>query len=42
MMTTTVEPAKKLNLAQPAISQSAMRGRKTAVEAGLKLSEQIK
>ncbi len=39
---TTVELAKKLNLAQPTISQSAMRGRKSAVEAGLKLSEQIK
>ena len=36
---TTVELAKKLNLAQPTISQSAMRGRKTAAEAGLKLLE---
>jgi hypothetical protein len=39
---TTVELAKKLNLAQPTISQSAMRGQKTAAEAGLKVSEQIK
>ena len=38
--TTTVELAKKLNLAQPTISQSAMRGRKIAV-GGLKLLEQI-
>jgi REP element-mobilizing transposase RayT len=37
---TTVELAKKLNLAQPTISQSAMRGRKIAVEEGLKLLEQ--
>jgi hypothetical protein len=29
---TTVELAKKLNLAQPTISQAAMRGRKTAEE----------
>ena len=34
---TTVDLAKKLNLAQPTVSQSATRGRKTAVEAGLKL-----
>ena len=34
---TTVDLAKKLNLAQPTISQSAMRGQKTVVEAGLKL-----
>ena len=39
---TTVELAKKLNLAQPTISQSAMRGRKIAVEEGLKLLEEIK
>ena len=39
---TTVDLAKKLNLAQPTISQSAMRGRKIAVEEGLKLLEQIK
>ena len=39
---TTVELAKKLNLAQPAISQSAMRGRKIAVEKGFKLLEQNK
>jgi len=37
---TTVELAKKLNLAQPTISQSAMRGRKIAEEEGLKLLEQ--
>ena len=34
---TTVELAKKLNLAQPTISQSVMRGRKTAEDEGLKL-----
>lgn len=39
---TTVDLAKKLNLAQPTISQSAMRGRKIAVEEGLKLLEEIK
>jgi len=39
---TTVELAKKLKLAQPTISQAAMRGQKTAAGAGLKLSEQIK
>jgi len=38
---TTVELAKKLNLAQPTISQSAMRGRKIAQEEGLKLLEQL-
>ena len=38
---TTVELAKKLNLAQPTISQSVMRGRKIAEEEGLKLLEQI-
>jgi putative transposase len=37
---TTVELAKKLNLAQPTISQSAMRGRKIALEEGLRLLEQ--
>ena len=36
---TTVELAKKLNLAQPTISQSAMRGRKIALEEGFKLLE---
>ena len=36
---TTVELAKKLNLAQPTISQSAMRGRKLVVEEGLRLLE---
>ena len=36
---TTVELAKKLNLAQPTISQSAMRGRKIAEEKGLDLLE---
>ncbi len=39
---TTVELAKKLNLAQPTISQSGMRGRKIAVEVGFKLLEQNK
>ena len=34
---TTVELAKKLNLAQPTISQTAMRGRKIAEEEGLKI-----
>ena len=34
---TTVELAKKLNLAQPTISQAAMRGRKIAEEEGLKI-----
>ena len=38
---TTVELAKKLNLAQPTISQSVMRGRKIAEDEGLKLLEQI-
>jgi len=38
---TTVELAQKLNLAQPTISQSAMRGRKIALEEGLKLLEQL-
>ena len=38
---TTVELAKKLNLAQPTISQSAMRGRKIVKEEGLKLLEQL-
>jgi len=38
---TTVDLAKKLNLAQPTISQSAMRGRKIAEEEGLKLLGQI-
>ena len=36
---TTVELAKKLNLTQPTISQSAMRGRKIAVEEGFNLLE---
>lgn len=35
----TVALAKKLNLAQATISQSAMRGRKIAMEEGLKLLE---
>jgi chromosomal replication initiation ATPase DnaA len=39
---TTVELAKKFNLAQPTISQSAMRGQKIAMEEGLKLLEQHK
>jgi REP element-mobilizing transposase RayT len=39
---TTVALAKKLNLAQPTISQSAMRGRKIAEEEGLKLFKQNK
>jgi putative transposase len=39
---TTVELAKKLNLAQPTISQSVMRGRKIAEKEGLKLLGQIK
>jgi hypothetical protein len=39
---TTVELAKKLNLAQPTISQSAMRGHKIAADEGLKLLQQIK
>ena len=39
---TTVELAKKLNLAQPTVSQSAMRGRKIVLEEGLKLLEQNK
>ena len=34
---TTIELAKKLNVAQPTISQSAMRGRKIAAEEGLEL-----
>jgi chromosomal replication initiation ATPase DnaA len=34
---TTIELAKRLNLAQPTISQSALRGRKIAIEKGLKL-----
>jgi hypothetical protein len=34
---TTVELTKKLNLAQPTISQAAMRGRKIAEEEGLKI-----
>jgi len=34
---TTVSLAKKLNLTQPTISQSAMRGQKIAAETGLKL-----
>jgi REP element-mobilizing transposase RayT len=38
---TTVALAKKLNLAQPTISQSVMRGRKIAEDEGLKLLEQI-
>ena len=38
---TTVELAKKLNLAQPTISQSVIRGRKIAEEEGLKLLGQI-
>lgn len=38
---TTIELAKKLNLAQPTISQSAMRGREIAEGEGLKLLEQI-
>jgi len=38
---TTVGLAKKLNLAQPTISQAAMRGRKIAEEEGLKILEQI-
>ena len=38
----TVELAKKLNLSQPTISQSAMRGRKIAAEEGLELLEQNK
>lgn len=37
---TTVELAKKLNLAQPTISQAAMRGRQIAADEGLKLLEQ--
>lgn len=37
-----VELAQKLNLVQPTISQSAMRGRKIAIEDGLKLLEQNK
>jgi len=37
---TTVELAKKLNLAQPTISQSVIRGRKIAKNEGLKLLEQ--
>jgi hypothetical protein len=39
---TTVELFNKLNLAQPTISQSVMRGRKIAVEVGFKLLEQNK
>ena len=39
---TTVELAKKLDLAQPTVSQSAMRGRKIAVEEGLKMLKQNK
>ena len=39
---TTIELAKKLNLAQPTISQSAMLGRKIAIEEGLKLLGQNK
>ena len=35
------ELAKKLNLAQPTISQSVMRGRKIGEEEGLKILEQI-
>ena len=38
---TTVELAKKLNLAQPTISQSVMRGRRIAKEKGLNLLERI-
>ena len=34
---TTIELAKKLNVAQPTISQSAMRGRKIAAEEGFRL-----
>ena len=34
---TTAELAKKLNLAQPTISQAAMRWRKIAEEEGLKI-----
>jgi hypothetical protein len=36
---TTVALAKKLNLAQPTISRTAMRGRKIAEEEGLKILE---
>jgi REP element-mobilizing transposase RayT len=39
---TTVELAQKINLAQPTVSQSAMRGRKIAIEEGFKLLEQNK
>ena len=37
---TTVELAKKLNLAQPTISQAEMRGRQIAADEGFKLLEQ--
>ncbi len=35
---TTVELAKRLHLSQPTVSQSAMRGRKIALEEGLRLN----
>lgn len=38
---TTVELAKKLNLAQPTISQAAMRGRKIAEEERLKIESMM-
>jgi REP-associated tyrosine transposase len=38
---TTVELAKKLNLAQPTISQAVMRGKQYAEDEGLKLLDHI-
>jgi REP-associated tyrosine transposase len=38
---TTVELAKKLNLAQPTISQAVMRGKQIAEDEGLKLLDDI-
>jgi hypothetical protein len=37
---TTIELAKKLHLAQPTVSQAAMRGRDIVQKEGLKLFEQ--
>ena len=39
---TTVKLAKKLKLSQPTVSESAMRGQRTAAEEGLSLLEKIK
>jgi len=38
---TTVELAKKVNLAQPTVSQAVSRGKKIAEEQGLNLKEQV-